>query len=50
MEEARVTQFRDEVLAGNFEDVPSMVATFVRGSATFSGDDFNQIGQNEVMR
>ena len=22
MEESRVTQFRDEVLAGNFEDVP----------------------------
>ena len=50
MEEARVTQFRDEVLAGNFEDVPSMVATFVRGSTTFCGEDFEQIGQNEVMR
>ena len=50
MEEPRVTQFRDEVLAGNFEDVPSMVATFVRGSTTFCGEDFEQIGQNEVMR
>ena len=37
MEEPRVSQFRDEVLAGNFEDVPQMVATFVRGS--FSGEE-----------
>ena len=50
MEEPRVSQFRNEVLAGNFEDVPTMVATFVRGSATFCGEEFEQIGQNEIMR
>ena len=48
MEEKRVTQFRDEVLAGNFEDIQQMVATFVRGSIT--GEDINQVSQCEMMR
>ena len=48
MEEPRVTQFRDLVLAGNYEDVPEMVATLVRGSSTV--DEFDQVSQCEIMK
>ena len=48
MEEPRVAQFRDEVLQGDFEDVPQMVATFVRGSAT--AQDFDLMNQSEIVQ
>ena len=47
MEETRVSAFRKQVLAGDFEDVPQMVATFVRGSMT--SEDYEQFGNCEIM-
>ena len=36
------------MLAGNFEDIPQLVAKLVRGSTT--GEDFDQVGQFEMVR
>ena len=48
MEETRVTAFREQVLAGDFENVPQMVDTFVKGS--MSSDDYDQFEHCEIMK
>ena len=43
MEQCQVTQFRDAVLAGNFDNIPEMVANFIRAC------DTQESNQNEII-
>ena len=43
MEQCQVTQFRDAVLAGNFDNIPEMVANFIRAC------DTKESNQNEIV-
>ena len=43
MEQCQVTQFRDAVLAGNFDDIPEIVATLIRAT------DASKNNKNEIM-